>query len=152
LTAGAGRRFKRKPGVDHPRSGQEKKVGNGLFRRNPKGFQVRAAQRDQDGDHALTLAVATAIDEAIASASAERDGLGKRINDVIAVAAIVGGNADDEYLVRSEQSAGLLRASDEEIRNGQQRLEVLEQNIKHYKFLRSVLQTRFPDVRLPAAQ
>ena len=37
---------------------------------------------------------------------------------------------------------------DTEIRREQERLRVVEQNISHFKFLRTALQTRFPDTKI----
>jgi len=39
---------------------------------------------------------------------------------------------------------------DKEIANGQHRLEQLSQTIKHFKFLKAALLSRFPDFKMPA--
>jgi hypothetical protein len=86
----------------------------------------------------------------LAKAEAERAGLKNRIDNVLSVAAIVGGNDIDDYLTRTEDRSQMLRESDAEIRRGQNRLRVIEQNISHFKFLRAALQTRFPDCKMIA--
>jgi hypothetical protein len=84
----------------------------------------------------------------LAKAEAERAGLKNRIDNVLSVAAIVGGNDVDDCLTRTEDRSQMLRDSDTEIRRGQDRLRVIEQNISHFKFLRTALQTRFPDCKI----
>ena len=42
----------------------------------------------------------------------------------------------------------MLKESDIEIRRAKERLKVVQQNILHFRFLRTVLQTRFPDTRI----
>jgi hypothetical protein len=42
----------------------------------------------------------------------------------------------------------MLNDSDSEIKRGQERLKVLDQNIVHFKFLKTALQTRFPDAKI----
>jgi hypothetical protein len=86
----------------------------------------------------------------LAKAEAERAGLKHRIDNVLSVAAIVGGKDIDDYLTRTEDRSQMLRESDAEIRRGQNRLRVIEQNISHFKFLRAALQTRFPDCKVIA--
>jgi hypothetical protein len=120
-----------------------------LFRsRSREGFQARSPDRDLDTDNEAVRSVAAAIDQALQKAEAERKGLKNRIDNVLAVAAIVGGNDIDDYLTRSEDRSEMLTESDAEIRRGQERLSVIEQNITHFKFLRTALQTRFPDCRI----
>lgn len=45
----------------------------------------------------------------------------------------------------------MLSNSDAEIRRGEERLKVLDQNIVHVKFLKTALQTRFPDLKIKRA-
>jgi hypothetical protein len=75
----------------------------------------------------------------------------RRLDDVISRAAIVGGNDTEDYLTRTEDRSKMLGDSDAEIRRGQARLAIIEQNISHFKFLRAALQSRFPDVMPRAA-
>lgn len=118
-----------------------------LFRRSRSDgpFRTRAPARDQELDDQLVGQVASAIDEALQKIEAQRDGLKRRLDDVIARAAIVGGNDLDDYLTRDEARATLLAASDGEIARGQVRLKTLDEQLSHFKFLKAALQTRFPD-------
>ena len=120
-----------------------------LFRlRSKKGFQARSPERDAIMDDEAVRSVASAIDLVLAKAESERAGLKNRIDNVLSVAAIIGGNDIDDYLTRTEDRSEMLRESDAEIRRGQDRLKVIEQNISHFKFLRMALQTRFPDCKI----
>lgn len=123
-----------------------------LFRsRSRDGFVARSPERDANSDQAAVTSIAVAIDQVLQKTEAERAGLQRRIDDVISRAAIVGGNGTDDYLTRSEDRSRMLKDSDAEIRRGQERLAVLEQNIAHFKFLKTALQTRFPDAKPKAA-
>jgi hypothetical protein len=120
-----------------------------LFRsRSREGFQTRSTERDSNTDQEAVRSIAIALDTALQNADAERSGLKRRIDDVISRAAIVGGNDVDEYLTRTDDRAKMLSDSDAEIRRGQDRLNVLDQNISHFKFLRAALQTRFPGSKI----
>jgi hypothetical protein len=120
-----------------------------LFRsRSSEGFQARSRERDAERDNEAVRSVAAAIDLVLEKAEAERAGLSNRIDNVLSVAAIVGGNDIDDYLTRTEDRSEMLRQSDAEIRRGQERLKVIEQNISHFKFLRTALHTCFPDWKM----
>lgn len=120
-----------------------------LFRsRSKEGFQARSPERDAGTDHDAVRSVAAAIDLVLERAEAERTGLKNRLDNVLSVAAIVGGNDIDDFLTRTEDRSEMLNESDAEIRRGQERLRVIEQNITHFKFLRAALQTRFPDCKM----
>ena len=120
-----------------------------LFRfRSDDGFRARSPERDASTDNEAVKSIAAAIDAALDSAVAERAGLQGRIDDVVSRAAIVGGNDIDDYLTRTEDRSIMLSNSDAEIRRGQERLRVIEQNISHFKFLKAALQTRFPDIKI----
>jgi hypothetical protein len=98
-----------------------------LFRlRSKEGFQARSPERDADTDNEAVRSVASAIDQVLARAEAERAGLKNRIDNVLSVAAIVGGNDIDDYLTRTEDRSQMLRESDAEIRRGQNRLRAVE--------------------------
>ena len=60
----------------------------------------------------------------------------------------MGGNDIDDYLTRTEDRSDMLKQSDAEIRRGQERLKVIDQNISHFRFLRTELQSRFPDCKI----
>ena len=111
-------------------------------------FRARSPERDATTDNDAVRSIASAIDLALNNAEAERTGLKGRIDDVLARAAIVGGNDIEDYLTRTEDQSAMLSDSDAEIRRGQERLRVIDQNILHFEFLRTALQTRFPDAKL----
>ena len=112
------------------------------------GFRARSSERDANADQEAVSSVAVAIDLVLEKAETERTGLKRRLDGVISRAAIVGGNDTEDYLTRTEDRSKMLSASDAEIRRGQARLAAIEQNISHFKFLRTALQTRFPDVKM----
>jgi hypothetical protein len=131
------------------RKTRERPMLRQLFRSRPKeGFQARSPERDTETDNDAVRSVAGVIDQVLEKAEAERDGLKNRLENVLAVAAIVGGNDVDDYLTRTQDRSEMLHESDAEIRRGQQRLKVIEQNITHFKFLRAALQSRFPDCKI----
>ena len=99
-----------------------------LFR--SEAFQARSPERDATKDNDAVRSVAAAIDQ------------------VLAQAAIVGGNDIDDYLTRTEERAKMLKDSDAEIRRGEERLKVIEQNISHFKSLKAALQSLFPDSKI----
>ena len=84
---------------------------------------------------------------ALHKVEAQRDGLKRRLDDVIARAAIVGGNDLDDFLTRDEARSTLLAASDGEIARGQARLKTLDEQLSHFEYLKAALQTRFPDFK-----
>lgn len=118
-----------------------------LFRSRKDTFQARSAERDSAADDDAVRSVAAAIDSVLQRAEAERAGLKSRIDDVLSIAAIVGGNDIEDYLTREEGHSKLLKESDADIRRGQERLRIIEQNISHFKFLRAALLTRFPNLK-----
>jgi hypothetical protein len=117
-----------------------------LFRRSgaDSPFRTRSLARDEEVDHKMVARVASAIDEALQRVEEQRDGLKRRLDDVIARAAIVGGNDIDDFLTRDEVRSTLLDASDGEIARGQARLKTLEEQLTHFRFVKSALQSRFP--------
>ena len=112
------------------------------------GFRARSIERDADTDNEAIRSIASAIEVALNKAENERIGLKARIDDVLSRAAIVGGNDIDDYLTRTEERSTMLNNSDAEIRRGEERLKVLDQNVVHVKFLRTALRTRFPDLKI----
>jgi hypothetical protein len=120
-----------------------------LFRSRPDGgFKARARERDADNDSRAVKSVADAIDLVLKQAEAEQTGLKTRMDDVIARAAVAGGNDTDEHMTRSDDLAEMLRNSDTEIKRGQERLSTIEKNISHFRFLKTALQSRFPGSKL----
>jgi hypothetical protein len=119
-----------------------------FFRSASSGaFKARALDRDADTDRAAVKSVADAINLVLDQAESERTGLKKRMDDVISRAALVGGNDTDEFLTRSKDRSEMLRNSDIDMKRGLERLSTIEQNISHFRFLRTALQSRFPDSR-----
>jgi hypothetical protein len=112
------------------------------------GFRTRSKERDADSDNEAIRSIASAIEAALNKAENERIGLKARIDDVLSRAAIVAGNDIDDYLTRTEDRSTMLSNSDTEIRRGEERLKVLDQNIVHVKFLKTALQTRFPNLKI----
>lgn len=109
-------------------------------------FKARSVARDTSTDQARLAAVAEALENAIATAEAERAGLDRRIEDVLARAAVTFGNGTDEYLERDVLSSKHQDLFGTEIKNGQDRLKELENQIGHLRFLKTVMITRFPEL------
>ncbi|MDB5563847.1 MAG: hypothetical protein JWP84_413 [Tardiphaga sp.] len=109
-------------------------------------FKTRSANRDSETDQQAVFSVARAIDLALQGAETERAGLKRRLDDVIASAALAGGNEIEEYHARPDARSQMLHKSDDEIRNGEERLRTLESNIAGFRLLRADLQKHFPDV------
>lgn len=123
-----------------------------LRARAAKYFKTRSSDRDAETDLSRVSSIARSIEEALAAAEAERSGLGMRVDDVLARAATTFGNGDDEYLTREPLDSHHQDLFDNEIKNGQRRLEQLSSHIAHFKFLKAALLTRFPDFKtLPSA-
>jgi hypothetical protein len=117
-----------------------------LFRSRSDGrFKARSIERDADTDNSAVKVVADAINLVLEQAETERIGLKKRLDDVTSRAALVGGNDTDEHLTRSEDRSEMLRNSDADMKYGQERLSTIEKNISHFRFLKTVLQSRFPN-------
>lgn len=112
-------------------------------------FKARSANRDAETDVSRIASIARSIDGAVATAEAEWAGLSLRIEDVLARAAVTLGNDSDEYLTREALDTHHQNLFDKEISNGQRRLEELTQSIKHFKFLKAALLSRFPDFKMP---
>lgn len=118
-----------------------------LFRfGSDEGFRARSPERDANTDDDAVRSIAAAIDAALSKAEAERTGLRGRMDGVVSRAAIVAGNDIDEYLTRSEDRSDMLSKSEGELKRGQERLRVLDQNISHFRFLKTTLRTRFPNI------
>lgn len=111
-------------------------------------FRTRSADRDLATDVAAVLAIAKAIDLALEASRAEHAGLRQRMDDVISRAAIVGGNEIEEHQTHSDSRSAMLRKSDVDIRYGEQRLIVIENNISHFEHLKTDLQIRFPNINI----
>jgi len=108
------------------------------LRRASSLFRVRAPNRDIEADRLRVESI---------NHAAEKDlsGLKRRIDDVVARAAVTSGNADDEYLTREPADAHCQHLFDVEIKNGYRRMEALSEQIKHFRFLKTALISRFPN-------
>ena len=89
--------------------------------------------------------VTRTIEQAIASCEAERDGLGRRLADVTARAALFAGNGSDDYLERESAVSERLKMLDDEVKNAQRRLDQLARNIAQFERLREDVRSRFPE-------
>src|ERR1700681_1548440 len=111
-------------------------------------FKTRSASRDTETDRDRATSVFRSIEDALDGAKAEQAGLKSRIDDVLARAAVTLGNDSDEYLTRDPEDDHYQNLLGTEIANGQRRLNELEVTIGHFKFLKTALVTRFPDIKL----
>src|SRR5262249_45935849 len=98
-------------------------------------FRARSAERDAETDRARIEAIMDAIETALHAAESEQSGLNRRVEDVLARAAVTIGNGDDEYLEREALDNHHQDLFDKEIQNGQRRLKELSTSIAHFKFL-----------------
>ena len=115
--------------------------------RSTETFRARSPQRNISADAEAVQSVLTAIDLVLERAEAERAGLKRRLDEVTSQAAIVAGNDLDDYLTRTADRSQMLDSSDVEIRRAEERLKTVDQNISHFKFLKTALYTRFPDAK-----
>jgi hypothetical protein len=118
--------------------------------RDDAGFKVRSPQRDSDTDRRRVGIVMDAIESALRAAEDEQEGLSQRVEEVLARAAVTVGNASDEYLDREPLDSHHQNLFSEEIANGQKRLRSLADSISHFKFLRTAVMSRFPDLKTPS--
>jgi hypothetical protein len=114
-------------------------------------FKARSPGRDAETDRSRVGSIFAVIEDALRSAELEQSGLSRRVEDVLARAAVTGGTATDEYMEREPLDShhqGLLGT---EILNGQRRLKELANEITHFKFLKAAMLSRFPDFKPRAA-
>jgi hypothetical protein len=111
-------------------------------------FKARSASRDTETDQARVASIFRSIEDALEGVKAEHAGLKSRIDDVLARAAVTLGNDSDEYLTRDPEDDHYQNLLGTEIANGQRRLNELGVTIGHFKFLKTALITRFPDIKL----
>jgi hypothetical protein len=117
-----------------------------FFRSRTTSFRTRSAARDRKQDSMTIGRVAKAIDQAIAGFETERRGLGQRLADVTARAAILAGNGSDDYHEREKAESDRLSELDTEVKNAQRRLDRLAHHIAQCVVLRDELRSRFSDV------
>src|SRR5258708_21337254 len=114
------------------------------------GFRVRSAERDAETDLARVGSIVTAIETALHAAENEQSGLSRRVDDVLARAAVTFGNGTDEYLERDALDNYHQDLFTAEIFNGQRRLKELAATVSHFKFLKTATLSRFPDYKASA--
>jgi hypothetical protein len=95
--------------------------------------------------------IMAAIDDALQAAESEQSGLNRRVDDVLARAAVTLGNGTDEYLEREPLDNYHQDLFDAEIANGQRRLKELAAAITHFKFMKAAVLSRFPDYKTSAS-
>lgn len=115
-----------------------------------RDFKVRSAERDAETDRSRVSSILEAIEEAIRKAEQEQTGLNRRVEDVLARAAVTFGNGTDEYLERDPLDSHHQTLFSNEISNGQRRLRELATTVSHFKFLKAAVLSRFPDFKPPA--
>jgi len=109
------------------------------------GFRARSADRDSETDVGRIESIMTAIDTALYEAETEQSGLGRRVDDVLARAAVTMGNGTDEYLDRDALDNYHQDLFNIEIFNGQRRLKELEAAIAEFRSIRAALMRSFPN-------
>jgi hypothetical protein len=112
-----------------------------------EGFRARSPERDAETDRNRIGAIVTAIETALHEAEHEQTGLARRVDDVLARAAVTFGNGTDEYLEREALDNHHQDLFDAEILNGQRRLEELATEIAHFKFMKAAVLSRFPEFK-----
>ena len=110
-------------------------------------FRARSADRDAETDRSRVGSILETIENALHAAEQEQSGLSRRVEDVLARAAVTVGNGTDEYLEREPLDSHHQDLFGTEISNGQRRLKELASSITHFKFLKTALMSRFPDVK-----
>jgi len=121
-----------------------------MARLGDDGFRARSPERDAETASLRIGSVVTAIGSALSAAESEQSGLSRRVEDVLARAAVTIGNGTDEYLERDAQDSNHQDLFDAEIMNGQRRLKELASEISHFRFMKAAVLSRFPDYKSPA--
>ncbi|VIO65740.1 hypothetical protein CI1B_08470 [Bradyrhizobium ivorense] len=112
-----------------------------------EAFKARSPERDAETDRGRIGSIMAAIDAALEAAESEQAGLSRRVEDVLARAAVTLGNGTDEYLEREALDNYHQDLFDKEILNGQRRLKELATEISHFKFMKAAVLNRFPDFK-----
>jgi hypothetical protein len=120
-----------------------------MARLGDDGFRARSPERDAETSSLRIGSVVTAIETALSAAEREQSGLSRRVDDVLARAAVTIGNGTDEYLERDAQDSSHQDLFDAEIMNGQRRLQELASEISHFRFMKAAVLSRFPDYKAP---
>jgi len=119
--------------------------------RDDRNFKARSADRDAGTDRSRIGPILEAIEHALREAEQEQSGLSRRVEDVLARAAVTLGNGTDEYLDREALDSHHQDLFGTEIANGQRRLRELAAAITHFKFLKAATLSRFPDYKSVAS-
>jgi hypothetical protein len=112
-----------------------------------RNFRARAPGRDAETDRSRVESILLAVETSLTATEAEQSGLTRRVEDVLARAAVTIGNDSDEYLTREPLDNHHQDLFDIEICNGQRRLRELALAISHFRFLKTVILSRFPDFK-----
>ena len=113
-----------------------------------RDFKARAPGRDAETDRSRVESILLAVETSLSAAEAEQSGLSRRVEDVLARAAVTIGNDSDEYLTREPLDNHHQDLFGIEISNGQRRLRELSIAISHFRFLKTAILSRFPDLKL----
>jgi len=120
-----------------------------LARLGDDGFRARSAERDAETDLSRVGSIVTAIEAALQAAQSEQSGLSRRLDDVLARAAVTFGNGTDEYLEREALDNSHQDLFSAEISNGERRLRELADQIVHLRFMKAAVLSRFPGYKAP---
>ena len=110
-----------------------------------RAFKTRSADRDAETDRSRVNSIVEAIENALKAAEQEQSGLSRRVEDVLARAAVTIGNGTDEYLERDALDNHHQDLFSIEISSGERRLSELATAISHFKFLKVAALSRFRD-------
>ena len=111
-------------------------------------FKARSSERDAATDRSRIESIMSAGENALGSAEGEQLGLRSRMDDVLARASISVGNDTDEYLDREPHRTAALNFFDQEMARGESRLKELGSMIAHFKFVKTAMLTRFPELKV----
>jgi hypothetical protein len=115
-------------------------------RSGDQNFKARSADRDAETDRSRVGSILEAVESAPHAAEQEQSGLHRRVEDVLARAAVTFRNPSDEYVEREALDNHHQDLFGSEISDGQRRLKELASSITHFKFLkRAAIMSRFPD-------
>lgn len=110
-------------------------------------FKARSAERDAETDRQRIGSIVASIEGALEAAENEQAGLSRRVDDVLARAAVTIGNGTDEYLEREALDNHHQDLFTAEMLNGQRRLKELATEIAHFKFVKAAMLSQFPDYK-----
>jgi hypothetical protein len=116
-----------------------------------RAFKTRSADRDAETDRSRVNSILEAIENALNAVEQEQSGLSRRVEDVLARAAVTIGDGTDEYLERDALDNHHQDLFSIEIASGERRLRELATAITHFKFLKVAVLSRFPDFVRPAS-